>query len=68
MLDGSALGRQFNCVLFTIITLFSIMIQVPSALGFFTLACILFVNIHRKAQKITCGVYPGGPMFAPCTK
>ena len=38
------------------------------ALDFFTLTCILFVNIHRRVQKITCGIYPGGPMCVPCTK
>ena len=34
-------------------------IQVPSELEFFTLTCVLFVNIHR--------IYPGGPMRVPCT-
>ena len=27
------------------------------------LTCICFVNIHRRAQKITCGIYPRGPMY-----
>ena len=30
--------------------------QVPMALEFFGLTCILFVNIHRRAQIITCGI------------
>ena len=28
-------------------------VQVPSALEFFTLTCVLFVDIHRREQKIT---------------
>ena len=38
--------------------------QVPLALEFFTLTCIiLFVNVHISAQEVTCGIYPGGPMY-----
>ena len=42
--------------------------QVPSAVEFFTFTCILSVNIHGSAQKITCCLYLGGPMCVPCTK
>ena len=35
--------------------------------GYVTLTCIdlLFVNLHGRAQKITCGVYPGAPCMHP---
>ena len=45
-----------------------IRMQVPSVLVLFTLIFILSVNIHRRAEKQNCGIYPGGFVCAPCTK
>ena len=53
---STLIGKYFSLCL--PLEVFFEIVQVPPALGFCTLTYILFVNIHRRAEKLTCGIYP----------